>query len=295
MAYLEPDLLKTFVAICETGSFRAAATRVHRTPGAVSMQMRKLEEAVCCPLFAKEGRNVRVTRAGEALLGDARRLLAANAEVMERFRRPQAEGRLRFGAPDDYGTRWLPGILARFAERAPAVEVEVALGPSSLLAERLERGDLDLALLTDCADYRDRFAGEVIHREPLAWFGAVGGIAHMRAPLPLALAGDSCHWRRSATDALDRAGIAHRALFVSEHSAGQIAAVRADLAVAPLPVSCAQGAIERLGPDVLPVLPDYEVRLALGPDAGTLAREMAGDVRALVMGRGGTGMARAAA
>ena len=58
LATLEPELLRSFVAIAETGSFTAAAHRVHRTQSAVSMQIKRLEELLGRELFLREGRSV---------------------------------------------------------------------------------------------------------------------------------------------------------------------------------------------------------------------------------------------
>ena len=53
---LDVDLLKTFIAIADTGNFSRAAEEVHKTQSAVSMQMKRLEEIVTKPLFVREGR-----------------------------------------------------------------------------------------------------------------------------------------------------------------------------------------------------------------------------------------------
>ena len=55
LATLEPELLRSFVAIAETGSFTAAANRVHRTQSAVSMQIKRLEELLGRELFSRAG------------------------------------------------------------------------------------------------------------------------------------------------------------------------------------------------------------------------------------------------
>ena len=276
-ALLDTDLLRTFAAIRDAGSFRAATGRVHRTPGAVSMQMRKLEDTVGRPLFVRDGRGVALTGDGEALLGYARRMLAVNEEAMARFRTPAVEGRVAFGAPDDYGTRWLPAILARFAARCPAVEVDATLAGSHTVLARLERGEIDVALVTCTAADLEDPATDLVHTEPLAWMGAAGGRARTLAPMPVALANRDCAWRRVAVDALDASGIAHRTVFVSEHSAGQIAALEADLAVAPLPASLLRAGLERI--DTLPRLPVYHVRLAVREGAGPAALTLADAVR----------------
>ena len=82
---LDVDFLKTFIAIAETGSFTRAAEEVHKTQGAVSMQMKRLEEIVERPLFARDGRQSRLTADGERLLDFARRIVRLHAVVRERI------------------------------------------------------------------------------------------------------------------------------------------------------------------------------------------------------------------
>ena len=87
-ANLDLDLLRTLVVIADTGSFNRAARAVFRTPSAVSMQMKKLEDQVGRPLFAKDGRTVALTPDGEALVGYGRRILKLADEALQRFRAP---------------------------------------------------------------------------------------------------------------------------------------------------------------------------------------------------------------
>ncbi|MCP5372002.1 MAG: LysR family transcriptional regulator [Hyphomicrobiales bacterium] len=244
---LETDLLRTFVAIADTGSFTRAADWVFRTPSAVSMQVKRLEEMLGRSLFLREGRSVSLTADGEALLSYARRMLRLNREAVSRFLDTPDRGVVNFGAPEDFGTRYLPGILTRFAESCPHVEVNVTLRTSVELVERFARGDLDLAVVTDgCVD-EPPGPGELMHAENLVWVGLRGGIAHERDPLPLALAANGCPWRAQALAALDRAGMGYRVAYTSEHCAGQVAALLADLAIAPMTASLVAPPLRVLG------------------------------------------------
>ena len=74
-ALLDVDQLRTFIAIAETGSFTRAAEVVHKTQSAVSMQMKRLEERIERPIFARDGRASKLTEDGQRLLDYARRLL----------------------------------------------------------------------------------------------------------------------------------------------------------------------------------------------------------------------------
>ena len=237
-AGLEIDLLKTLVAITESGSFNRAAKAVFRTPSAVSMQMKRLEDLIGRPVFAKDGRGVTLTGDGEELLVYAHRILALADEALLKFRCATTEGTVRLGTPDDYAAGFLPPILARFAKTHPAVQVDVTCHPSEVLSRRLNEGDLDIALVS--AGYSPA-PQQIVHREPLAWVGRKDGVAYKKRPLPLAVSFPTCNWRRNAIAALQTVDIDYRVAYSSYQYMGQVAAVMADLAVAPLAVSSITG------------------------------------------------------
>jgi len=278
---LDTDVLRTFVAIAESGSFTRAAQQVFRTPSALSMQIKRLEETLGHSLFVREARQVRLTPEGETLLSFGRRLLKLNEEAVSQFLSPSLEGRVRFGTPDDVGTRILPGLLAQFARSHPGVQVDVVVDRSTKLIEQLDNDELDLTLVTAGNQGQDPNRGEVVHTEPLVWAGREGGIAVQRAPLPVSLAAHGCCWRSMALDALDNAGIGYRVAYTSIHCAGQEAAMVADLAISAFPHSLVKAPLARLGSQSgLPPLGDYQILLlrrdGLGPASETLASYVKG-------------------
>ncbi|MBL4713831.1 MAG: LysR family transcriptional regulator [Alcanivorax sp.] len=276
---LDTETLRTFVAIAENGSFTRAAHQVFRTPSALSMQIKRLEETLGQSLFIREARRVSLTPEGEVLLGYGRRLLKLNEEAVGRFLAPSLEGSVRLGTPDDVGTRVLPQVLTRFARSHPAVQVNVNAGRSIDLLKRLDNGELDLALVTLGHSDLSAKRGEVVHTEPLVWAGRDGGVAVQRSPLPLSLANHGCAWREMALGALDKAEISYRVAYNSEHCAGQEAAMLADLAVAPFPASLVQPPLRVLGPESgLPALGDYQIALVRRDGSGPAAEALAEQV-----------------
>ncbi|MFZ2099927.1 MAG: LysR substrate-binding domain-containing protein [Oricola sp.] len=259
---LEADLLKTFVAIVETGSFSRAAQRVFRTPSAVSMQVKKMEELLGASVFDRDSRSVTLTGNGEVLLSYARRILALNREMMARFITPDMAGTVRFGAPDDYGIRLIPHILKKFAATHPNVTVDVVIDGSARLSERFRSGALDVALVNALPESPLVDGCEVVLEEPLVWAGARGGTAHTRSPLPLTMWEQGCAWRTTAVGALEQAGIAYRVAYMSGNYAVQTAAVEADLAIAPIPALLVEGNLMRLGhAHGLPELRSTQIRM----------------------------------
>ncbi|RAW07479.1 LysR family transcriptional regulator [Halomonas elongata] len=276
---LDTDVLRSFVAIAESGSFTRAANHVFRTPSALSMQIKRLEETLGQSLFVREARQVRLTPEGEMLLGYSRRLLRLNEEAVTQFLTPSLEGTVRFGTPDDVGSRILPRVLSQFARSHPAVQVDVMVGRSIELLERLDKGELDLVLATAGNEGFPADRGEVVHTEPLVWAGREGGVALERSPLPLAMANHGCAWRRMALSALDDAGLAYRIAYISENCSGQEAALLADLAVAPLPRNLVRAPLSVLGDESgLPPLGDYHVLLLRSGRGGEATDVLAGHV-----------------
>ena len=257
---LDTDVLRTFVAIAESGSFTRAAKQVFRTPSALSMQIKRLEEILGHVLFVREARRVRLTPEGEVLLGYGRRLLRLNEEAIRQFLSPVLEGRVSLGTSDDVGSRILPGVLAQFARSYPAVQVDVVVGSSQQNLDRLDAGELDMVLVTIGNEGQER-RGEVVHTEPLVWAGREGGVAANRSPLPVALASHGCVWRRAALTALDDAHISYRVAYTCDNCFGQEAAMLSDLAVAPFPVSLVRPPLRKLDREGLPALAEYQIAL----------------------------------
>ena len=246
-ATLDIDVLRSVVAIADTGSITLAAPRVGRTPAALSMQLRKLEETLGHALFERRPGGMSLTAAGERLMPHARRLIEAERAALDEFRTPDLEGEVRVGIIDDFAGVSLTRVLAAFARSHPRVLVNVTMGPSAELAPRLDRGELDLAVITPGCAVAWRSGDRTLYEEPLVWVGREGGDAWRRRPLPLAISGQGCAWRRQALEALDRAGIDWRMAYVSEYYAAQKAAIAADLAIAPMPRSLVEPGFARLG------------------------------------------------
>ncbi len=256
---LEPELLHTFVSIAETGRFTEAAKQVHRTQSAVSMQMKRLEEALGRALFARNGRTVQLTPDGELLLGHARRILRTHQEALAAFDDSDLEGEVRLGTTDVYATAFLPSILARFAETHPRVHVEIVCDLSVNLLARLKDNGLDLALVTHG---HGNESGVVLLREPIVWVTSAHHCVHEQDPLPLALFHPGCHFRIQALEALSKQGRPFRVAYTSMSLTGILIALRASLAVSALPRSSVEEGLRILGErEGFPSLPAYQLML----------------------------------
>jgi len=265
MPLLDLDLLQTLVAIADTGSFSSAAAVVHRTPSAISMQVKKMEEMLGRPIFVRDSRSVRFAPDCAFLLEHARRMLAMNREAVARFVQPDVQGVVRIGSPDDVAERFLLGMLRRFSESHCCVTVNVVVDTTDRMVEAYQSGELDLAIITCDASFSGTDQAEVLLRENLVWATRRGGIAAQQVPLPVSVWDETCVWRNAATEALDAQGTDWRIAFQSGNISGQRAAILADLAVAPIAKYGLGGDIvEAPAKHGLPKLPGYTLGLLHG-------------------------------
>jgi DNA-binding transcriptional LysR family regulator len=260
---LETPLLRTLVAVSETGSFTRAAAQVHRTQSAVSMQIKRLEETVGKPLLERNRKQTRLTREGEALIDYARRILILHDEALAAVSEPEVTGLVKIGTPDDYAAGFLPQVLSDFAESHPNVEVEMRCEVSSKISAAFDKGEVDVALLTAGPWLK---GGKVIRREPIVWATSVRHMVHEREPLPLAVFEPGCVFRESALAALDKAKRVYRIAYSSESYAGLTTASLAGLAVTAMARSSLPAGLRELSPDEgFPVLPSVDIALLRSP------------------------------
>jgi DNA-binding transcriptional LysR family regulator len=222
-APLDLDQLQTFIAIVDSGSFTKAADRVYKTQSAVSMQMRRLEERIGKQLFIKDGRGNRLT----------------------------------------VEDRYMPEIIGRFAKTHPNVELYIVCEPSVDLAERMHKGELDIALVTH--NPRERMS-DVVRTEPLCWVGSANHPIRDDAPVPLAVGRRDCQWRQLACSALDAVGREHQILFTSWSCTVVAAAVLAGMAVSVMPESALRTGMKVLSQaDGFPALPPVQIGIMKRP------------------------------
>lgn len=117
--------LRPFEAAARHGSFSKAADELHLTHGAVSHQVRALEEFLGTPLFERHGKRVAVTAGGRAL---AERIRAALDDIARAVEQARGSGRprgLTVSVLPSFASRWLMPRLIRFMEKHPDIEITV--------------------------------------------------------------------------------------------------------------------------------------------------------------------------
>ncbi|OZA23323.1 MAG: hypothetical protein B7X91_13855 [Hydrogenophilales bacterium 17-64-11] len=265
---LDMDLLRALVAIADSGSFSAAALRLGRTQSAISLQIKRLEEAVGQPLLERsQGRVVGPTAEGRVLIDYSRRILRLNDEACACFARPNLVGRLRLGLPEELMESVFPRVLTEFTRDYPRVELSVRCDLSVRITALAEAGELDLAIAKGMPGesvVEGSTGWRLLNRDPMAWLAGEGSNAMDQRPLPLAVFHEGCVFRMAAITALAARGISWRLAFVGGSYTALRHAVAAGFAVTPLPRSLkVPGLVEvRVG---LPELPASELIVRFGP------------------------------
>ncbi|MEM6988633.1 MAG: LysR family transcriptional regulator [Pseudomonadota bacterium] len=279
---LDLDLLRTLVAIAQTQNFSTAAAVVHRTPSAVSMQVKRIEELVGRSIIERSSRSVTLNEHGELLLAHARRVLALNQNILSKFVEPAETGIVRLGAGDHFTEQHLPNLLCQFRDLNPGIQVDVVVDNATQMADAFRRDQLDIALIGCTGPRYDGLDVEIICEEALVWAGARNGVAYEQTPLPISVWEEGCEWRRVALDGLEKQARDYRVTLKSAYIAGQRAGVSADLAIAPIPRSACHGAVVELPADVgLPALPNCMSGMIVKDNPSAAVNMLANRIRAL--------------
>jgi DNA-binding transcriptional LysR family regulator len=179
------DALRAFCAVLETGSFHAAAERIHRTQPAVSQQVKRLERELGHRLIDRS--SGKPTAAGERAYEQGRRLLQ-DAESLQREITeldPALHRPLRVGTSDTTALYFLPEIVRSFARAMPDTRLEIVNRPSESIAEQVSQGELDLGIVTLPAEARGLEALDLF-RQDLVLVAPTGHALARRKQLTLA-------------------------------------------------------------------------------------------------------------
>ena len=263
---LDMTALRAFATVADAGGVTKAAGLLNLTQSAVSMQVKRLEEALGHALFDREGRSISLTGKGDELMSYARRILALNDEVWGRLSSNAFTGEIRFGVPHDIVYPHIPGVLQQFAIEACGVKVQLCSWNSEDLRHGFARGEYDVIMTTEtnCGS-----GGEVLQQLPLVWVGAVGGRAWRNRPLKLAFE-NRCIFRQIAQSTLDQADIPWEISVEATSSRTIDATISADLAVNVALANAMHAEAEEIRHDgALPALPMTGINMYVttGPNA----------------------------
>ncbi|GAA3999670.1 LysR family transcriptional regulator [Allokutzneria multivorans] len=277
MAVLDIVQLRSLVAIADHGGFHRAATALHLTQSAVSQHVARLAKIVGGELLERDGRQSRFTERGDRLLAEARTILAAHDQALRRLGLDH-DAALVIGSSEHAADQLLPELAVALRDAFPQREIRFRLDRTARLAEAVERGDVDLALLLGGpTGGRSRAAGTM----RLTWFAAPKFVP--TDPLPLVVYAEPCVVRRTALAVLNEEHVPYRLACEAQDLSGVLAAARGGLGVTLLPVTARrpEGLAEYEGLPVLRPAP-LRVRARRGAPAGlaAVAAEVVRDVLA---------------
>lgn len=144
------DQIEAFYWITRLDGFRSAAVQLRVSQPTVSLRVRALERALGVRLFERAGRRARLTREGEALLPFALRMVElADAVSAAHTSHDPLNGQLRLGAPASFALSCMADFLGTLKRQQPELAVALTVDNSVVLCERLNRRELDMALVVE--------------------------------------------------------------------------------------------------------------------------------------------------
>lgn len=245
---MELHQLRYFCAVARTGSFTKAADEERVAQPSLSQQIKKLETELGVRLFERLGRVTRLTPYGEALRAEAVAILqhVSGAESAVAALRDGAGGKLRVGAIPTILPFFLAPRLSDFRERHPEIELILVEETTQRLVERIQAGELDIALAALPLKTAEIVCGELF-REPL--LVAVGekhrlakeksaALAEVRGERMLLLKEGHC-LRQDVLTACTRARVEFHSIFESDQFASIFPLVASGFGVTLVPAMAA--------------------------------------------------------
>ena len=224
--------LRSVVAVADCGGFHRAAGVLHLTQSAVSQHVRRVEAVVGGPIVERSGRGVVFTELGHRVIGHARTILAAHDAALADL--GAAEERvLLVGATEHGADVMLPRLTSALGERLPDWRLRFRLDRNILLADAIEHGVVDAAVMLDGSGLDPANASGMV---ALKWISGRSFSVPATDPLPVVMFSEPCTLREPTFAALDRIGAPYRIAVESSDLSGLFAAVRSGLGVALLPM-----------------------------------------------------------
>lgn len=162
------NLFRTLIAISETGSFKAAADRIHVSQAAIGQQMRRLEEQLQVELFDRSRKAPALNAVGKALVPKARSVVDAHDNLFAEITgEGQFVGELVLGAVPSSIRGLIPLAIKKLINSYPDLHIRVVPGLSADLMEQVERGAVDAAVLSAPGDVGLKLNWQPFVEEPL--------------------------------------------------------------------------------------------------------------------------------
>lgn len=172
---MELNALRTFHAVIEHGGVQAAAERLNTVQSNVTARIKRLEQELGVPLFAKEGRRLVATPGGKVLMGYAERILQLERQAAQAVRQTgDTAGELQLGANETFVALNLPSLLSEMQQHHPGVEVKLTLATSARLVHDVLEHRVDCAFVGGPVNHAELQVDE-IYRDELMCVEALDG------------------------------------------------------------------------------------------------------------------------
>lgn len=223
--------LRSLVTVADCGGFHRAAAALHLSQSAVSQHLRKIEGVVGKPVVERSGRGVLFTEMGQRVLRHARTILAAHDAALDDLGATEQRV-LTVGATEHGADVMLPALTSVLRDRLPDRRPRFRLDRNVSLADAVDRGLVDLAIMLDGSGLdRANASGIVV----LQWVSARTFTVRRSDPLPLVIYAEPCTLREPAFALLEKHGVDYEIIAECGDLAGLYAAVRSGLGLALLP------------------------------------------------------------
>ncbi|WP_299022540.1 HTH-type transcriptional activator IlvY [uncultured Photobacterium sp.] len=140
--------LQLFLHLCDSKSFSQTAQAMHISPSALSRIIQRLEEETGQPLFIRDNRSVELTSAGQQLLPVAGQIVSSWLELKAQLKdqEQQLQGKLKLFCSVTASYSHLPGILNKFRQRYPQIEIQLLTGDPAQAIEKVQHDKADIAI-----------------------------------------------------------------------------------------------------------------------------------------------------
>lgn len=256
------ELLRSFVAIQELGSFTKAAAALELTQPAISAQIKRLQQLLGGEVFSKGGLGITLTEKGEIVSKYARRILAMNDQILSLSGAKPHSRHLRVGIPNVYADRVLYSIVKTCEKTEQSDRIQFCCEPSADLVKSLTSGYLDLAFIVSASPPHSQTL--VKWTEKPVWVCARDFLLSPGAPIPI-LSWPHAISDQVAIEALENLGLQYTVTFVASDLAAQLAALRSGLGFFIFP--------ERVVPPDLKIAREYYLPQLADFPAGLYLRE----------------------
>ena len=257
------DLLRTFVAIYQLGSFTKAAHLFDLTQPAVSAHMKKLESLIGADLIERNVAGVNLTACGEEVLKYARRILLINDRIVSSASAQRTLPIVRLGIPNIFAAFKLKRILTESPGTVGNSRLQVCCDHSAGLLRSIHSGYLDLAFVM--SDEEEVTSPLRSWSEDLVWVRAPDFVFDPDRAVPLVSSPNVLLPDRIAMDALEQANQPYEIVFTAFDSLARRSGAMAGLGYLPLPLKVVPDGLVIERPGILPALSPVTI--------GIIARE----------------------